>query len=369
MDAQEAWLDYRRALDTLSPMAVRDVGTGAPEVDGALEQSERLERALVSDLDTADENVRSLAALKLEAAAVYDLDAANRLLATEETGALLVRADAIAEDRTDLDEILATPTALGISALLDASQRSGRFVHAAEVQPTPPERVKTATAACIDKIVADTSEAASTTIVAIAAVPGAELAAAIAEELGDRIKPVADAVSWMKERALKFVLRAVNKLLAVFGASTARLRVKLQEWLSDADGEKFKGPLNLLYRTDHLKATFAARVEDDADRVDDTRATACEEDLTRLAAAWSKHMSVINTAAKILVAVGSKIRAIAPPWSETAYYAVLVIASGYVIVGGGDTLDWNESDGLLDIVDGVGAIVDRSVAAQATTTR
>ena len=42
--------------------------------------------------------------------------------------------------------------------------------------------------------------------------------------------------------------------------------------------------------------------------------------------------------------------------------ATFTFAGGYVVFAGGDYLDWREDGGLLDLVDGVGAAVDRAVA-------
>jgi hypothetical protein len=41
-------------------------------------------------------------------------------------------------------------------------------------------------------------------------------------------------------------------------------------------------------------------------------------------------------------------------------------ATGYVVFAGGDYLDWKENDGLLDMVEGVGSVVDRAAGVVPT---
>lgn len=349
-------MGYREAVVGLTSAALAEGAEPDEEaVDGLLDRSEALRLALAEHLSDAETDVRQLAALQLEAAATVDVHTANRLAATSD-GAGFEAALADAE-LAELSAILNTPTEQGIATLDPPA-------YPAQAADAPPQATLTsAMTTAVDAIARDAVETAAKTVGTLSGVAAAELAQAVAAKLGQRYAEALDTVtSWLKRKALAFLLRATEKLLAVFRVDEDAACTKVRGWIDGLTLETVEDFVTeRLYAVTELKTTFGARITADTG-LSAEKAKAGSDELAALAAHWSRRTSVIATLAGLIGAAKDWVFDLAPPWTETAFVATAVTATGYVILAGGDYLDWSESDGVLDRVEGVGTIVTRATS-------
>jgi hypothetical protein len=152
----------------------------------------------------------------------------------------------------------------------------------------------------------------------------------------------------------------VDKLLAVFGTKADKVRERIGKWLDELDEDKVKGLLTRLYDVDALKAAYAKRLDDGGSTIPPDREAKVREDLAKLAAKWHKQTAAIDFIGGLVPHARKWIFTIAPI-GPIAYSAVFLLATGYVVFMGGDYVDWRDEE-LLDLVDGVGYLVDDAVA-------
>jgi hypothetical protein len=352
-------MSYKDAAGALSSAALSD-DAGQPDeaaIDALLVESEQLEQELAQFLEHDRQDVRELAELQLEAASAVDLDYANRLASTAEGGEFAAALDD--EEFSRLDEILRTPTESGISALVQPEVDAGLDDEASN---DPKLALKAAFEKAVDGIAGDAVDAAKATISAMVDIDAGKLADSIAAKLGDRFAQALGHLRMLKKKVVDFVWKAISKLLAVFKIDEDKLKEKLKGWVGDMAESKIKGfVIETLYRVDELKKKNAALI-DGADGLDGAKAKSGADALAALAAHWHQRTWVIGKIAGLLSKVRDKIFAFAPPYTGIAYTAAAVTATGYAILAGGDYLDWDESDGVLDRVEGVTTIVKRAVA-------
>lgn len=352
--AQEIWGEYQDALRGLTSPELSDQAAGPDETmaDALLDRSDALHDELATHLEDSDADVRQLAALQLEAAAAVDLDAATRLARSDADEFDAALGD---DDWAELTRILATPTEQGMSAVVSPEFRAEA---SDETSADPKAQLGAAKDTAIDGISRDAIAAGTETVKALAGVPAGELAKALGATLPEQVqKVIAQGISWAKEKALALVLKAIRKLLAVFNVDEDAVLARLREWVDGLTVEKIQALVaERLYRVGDLKTTFGQVIEQSI-ALDAGRAGEGAEELKALAARWQKRTSVIGKVAKAASKVEQWLFTLAPPWSGAVYTATLGLATGYAIFAGGDYLDWDESDGVLDRVDGVGAIV------------
>jgi hypothetical protein len=355
----EAWVRYRQITPgaftaTLSGSADPQPGL-RQSVDAIIERSDELRDAVVAHLDGASDDERELAALQLQAAAAVDLDRANALAAMDEGGAhqaTLSDADFVAIDR-----ILSTPTQQGISALLDLAD--GGFMATASESAT----LKEAVCSAVDNITRGAQDATKATVRGVIGFAELELAKELTRGVVPAFEELADKLSWLKRRAVALVLRAVEKLLAVFGSKTASARNKIAGWASELEDGKTIALLERLYHVDALKAEFGSRIDGVLGGISSGRDADARRDLEILEKKWHLRTNVIGSVAALAGYARTWIWSAAFPLGAIAYATGFAAATGYVVLAGGDYLDWREGDGLLNLVEGVGSIVNRAVEA------
>lgn len=351
----EAWASYR---DWPGAQATLSDDSETPsfderEVDEMLARSDALASSIRGHLEADEPEERELAALQLQAAAAVDIERANALAAADE--GLAPEAVLADESFSILDRILSTPTENGISAVLANDDDDGGGLLATA---TEPGTFKQAVNEAIDKIADDAGRAATTTASGLIGMAAGELMAGLNTSVEGAFDAVVDKVSWLKKKAVTLVLKAVQKLLAVFGTKTEGLRAEVQKWIDDLEKGVIKALLARLYQIEALKQRFGSRI--DGATVPENREQTARDELAKLQAKWHLRTEVINTMGHIASYARLWIVALAPPYGAIAYGAGFGLATGYVVFAGGDYLDWHEG-GLLDMVKGVGAIVDGAV--------
>jgi hypothetical protein len=356
----EVWSEYKHAMSGLTPATLSE-GDVPPkpeeeQVDRLLDASDKLGASLTESLADERGDVREMAALQLQAAAAIDIDRANALAAADDGQGL--SATLSSGDWTEIDRILSTPTEDGILAVVVLER--GFEATAADAGT-----LEDAVNAAIDAIAGDAAKAATTTTKGITGIPGDALKKAFGDGVEKVFHGLGEKVNWLKRKAIELVLKAVKKLLAVFGSSTEKVREKIGKWLDDLNEEKVKGLLQRLYGVDALKAGYAERLQK-AGAIPDGRDQAARKELDTLKAKWHTRTSVIDTVGGIIPFARNWIAGLAPPIGLIAYTLAFALATGYVVLAGGDYLDWRENDGLLDMVEGVGYVVDRAAGAVAT---
>lgn len=360
-DVPEAWSGYRALAVPAFDATLQEEGQGPQfepqEADEILKRSDDLAAAIIEHLGGASKDEQELAALQLQAAAAVDIDRANALAAADDGTAPEAM---LSTDRWDvIDRILSTPTEQGISAVVD--------IDGGGLQATASElgTLKDAVDGAIDKITRDAEQAARTTAPAIASALVSALSKGVSDGAEVVFQVLEDRVSWLKRKALALILKAVQKLLAVFGTKTARMRERIAGWINDLEGDRVKGLLERLYGVDDLKERFGLRLDDAKGGIPAARERTARDELAMLQAKWHTRTSVIGTIGEVASYTKTWIFMISPPAGGIAYTVVFVLATGYVVHAGGDYLDWREGGGLLDLVDGVGSVVDRAVGAPA----
>jgi hypothetical protein len=359
MDAvPDAWTAYR---DTTPDAFAATLSAGdeprqehEQAVDDLLTRSDALRDAILPHLggETADE--REMAALQLQAAAAIDLDRANSLAGMDEGGAR--EATLSAEHLDVLDRILSTPTQQGISSVLDLAE--GGFAATASEPPPLNDTV----GAAIDNIVKDAEKAAGTTVRGIVGFADLELVAHVNAGVQSAFSQLNEKLSWLKKRALALVLRAVEKLLAVFGAKTGAAQKMIAGWAGELEEGKAVAFLQGLYKIEDLKKDYSSRIAGHTGAISEARAQAARDELASLEKRWHLRTQIIDTLGGLAGYARAWILALSPPLGAVAYATGFVTATGYVVLAGGDYLDWREGESVLNLVEGVGAVVNRATA-------
>jgi len=349
--AQDAWNGYREAAFSLHAATAAE-GAGAIQesaVDDLLARSDALESALAEHLSSDDGDVRQLAALQLQAAATFDIDRANLLAASEDE---VAPAATLSDDELgELDRILSTDTNLGITAVLDDPGPRATLAQA----PALPQAVND----YIDAIVASAADKSGAVLnTGLALIPWGQIGDAIGKGADSALSDASSGLGWLKRKAVSLLRKGVRKLIDALGVIPGPLKDLLKGWLGDLEKGAIGFLLGKAYDVDDRKKELAARLPSS---IPDTCAQAARQELDTLRAAWDKRMGTVGTLAKVMSAAGGWFAHLSPPATEVAFGALVVVVTGYVVVAGGDYLDWHEGGGPLDLVPGVGAVVNRAV--------
>ena len=127
--------------------------------------------------------------------------------------------------------------------------------------------LKDAVNTAVDKIAGDAKTAASTTVKGLTGIPSADLIKGLGDGVEKVFKQLGEKVNWLKRKALAFVLKAIQKLLAVFGTNTEAIRKKIEDWVGDLDEDKVSGLLQRLYGVDTLKEGYGSRIDSESQAV------------------------------------------------------------------------------------------------------
>ncbi len=363
---QAAWTEYQdsrqRALAALNAPQLEDADQ--PVDESGLAQldvhSDALRIAIADGLNSDDSGTRQLAMLQLQAAAIQDLDLASRLASQEISSGLVSleeggRPETLSEaDLAGLDAILATPQHLGISAVVD--------YRSAALESVDPAVFKETVSQAITRIVTDGSTVAAKMLSGLLELPGSAILDAVDKTVGLIFGEVGDKVRRLVKWAVKLVLRAIEKLLSIFGSSADAARAKVGEWIKGLDETKIDDLLSKLFGVEAIKA----RIDTEIDARGAAAAAAgkldpCSEQVGQLAARLHKQMEVLDKLAWVVDKAQGWLVTLAPPWGAAGVAAGYVVASGYAVFATEDYLDVREG-GLLDLVPGVQHSVDGALA-------
>ena len=207
--------------------------------------------------------------------------------------------------------------------------------------------------------------------------PAAALLGAVDGAADKLLGPVYSAAKGQVRRvvriAIKFVTKAVSKLLRVMGPFEDGARA----WLVEKLGGLTRGALTTFVVghllqveaiRDNVNGSIAEAGQTPEQVIPDRLETACGE-LGSLPARFAKHRRVIDVLTMLLGKVSGAIVALAS-WAAAALAGVFVLILCYGIWVAGDYLDWFRArvEGRLDLVDGVRAIVGQALAGVAAPT-
>jgi hypothetical protein len=365
MAYEEAWAEYRGAIGALyetHPDAIAERGSAQitasddleARADAVVERSEQLAREAAVGLESERQDVRELAELQLVAAAALDLIVADDLVGqadgqqvTEpERGSTLPAATA------ELFAVLDAPQSAGIAGVLgDESQieRGGDPSDPVAAKQRLLESVKTT----IDDIVTDAGKGGSAIVTGVLELPAAPLAEAASAALHEVLGQIGDNVSRLIQRAVRLVVKAIEKLFAILGKETEReAREEAAEWMKKLkEGEILGSVLAFLYEPDRLKQEVEAGLADSSADADAFNKRVHE--LERLSDRFGKQRKIVQWLARGLALIRKWLFGI-QPWGPVAAVGAHLVAFGYIVYLGGDYVDWYRADrARLNFVTGV----------------
>jgi hypothetical protein len=364
-DYATAWQEYESAViglgfgaegETFRPAGERDPDEAA---DQALAASGRMHDVLVAQLDTDDREQRELASAKLQAAAAVDIDAANRLLRLADAseaafGPLDAGAAELSEpELAQLSEVLATPPTAGLAAAGSAGESGSPFAGPAEAAD-----VTSSANDAIDKILADASGTAATVFGQVVSLPGDAMAQAAGKAVDAIFQTIGQNASGLIKKAVKLLLKGIEKALAVFGSNSDAARKKVADWAKDVDTDHVSAWLGRLYHVDDVKARIAKIVEDSANASDEQRKSAADS-AAKLASKLGKQMRVISLLSKALGYAKAWLMTL-QPYGPLGVATGCAAAVGYSVYAGWDYLDAGGAE-WLNLVAGVPAVVDEAL--------
>jgi hypothetical protein len=374
MHFTEALGSYREAAGTLYDADERQVEQPAREL---LVHSQEVERAGAAGLAAGDADVRELAAVQLAAGAALDLAMAADLLTRTDALSRGEVAERLAVDDAEgsavtwtydqLDALLAASPALGMRTLIDDEKKG---VTASGGAPAALESLRDAATKAIADIEEDATAIAQDCVERLLDLPAAALLGAADGGADKLLGPVYSAAKGQVKRvariAIKFVMKAVSKLLRVMGPFEDGARA----WLVKKLGGLTKGALTAFVvghalQIDAIRDSVEGKIgeaEQAPDKVVPDRLETASGELSSLSSRFAKHRKVIDLLTKLLGKVSGAILRLAT-WAAVALAGVFVLILCYGIWVAGDYLDWfrAKSEGRLDFVDGVRAIVSQAL--------
>lgn len=358
-----AWGAYRQAIEELYQQSIDSLVSAQGEmtevpteeaVDSAADRSNELRTAIASNLDAKNSDDRELAMLQLSAAAAIDLSVAHDLAQhAEETDSEAFAAPALSSNLGDVVTILEVPPEAGIWGAIVAGGAPATPASSRDI-------LKGASDSALTGIRDDASATATTTFKGLIGLPGDQLLAAAGQAFSSVFDLVSDKLSWILKKAVKLVANGIAKLLAVFGSSADDVRKKISEWATGLDESGVKDLLGKLYGTENAGAELRSAIEG-APPTSEANMSAAAVSLEGLETKFHRQMEVIGKVASLVSKVRAWLWAVAPPWSQIAVATAYTGATGYVVFAGGDYVDWNDGDGILNLVPGVKSIVEDAV--------
>ena len=381
----QAWTNYRAALGAVFPEAqesllslvdvTRVEALDEAAIETLIQRSDALREAILPSLRSQDQAERELGALQLQAAAVLDIDSANRLAALDDdddvteldaTVALPVSFGGFlaADDLANLEQIMAT-TPETASRILGNGNPSGEGTVLFQPQASNSAELKGTVDDAVDAIVADSAAFGSTTVRGLLALPGEQLLTAgtrpvkeIFDQLGEQTR---ERLGRIKKKAVKLFMSAVAKLLAIFGVKEDKVREKVAGWLEKLDKNQIEALFNRIFATADLKAELGQDIDERAGALPPERLEAAALKVSGLAGHLHKQLSLLGKLAWVLGHARKWLIKLAPPWGLVGVLVAYLLGTGYAIFAPADYLDWRQ-DGILDQVEGVRSIVDRELA-------
>jgi hypothetical protein len=371
---------YGAALDSYAQHAIKMRTRSAFEAAGGQEaqalqgltRSQELENALAQELSSGDAGIQELASAQLAAAAALDLANAAELLQAAENGGAVSPLEAgktslFQETYGELSSVLEAEPALGARGVpsgngtLEAAQARRSPL---EARSDPAAKLSAASTTAIDAIVDDAEKITGYAVSGLTGIGLDTFVGALGDTADRLLSPLIDKAKRLVGIALKFVVKAVAKLLRLLGPFEKPAR----EWL----GKKLEGvtrdkivefAVGRALGVDDIKSAVQQAIDGANGSLDDDRAETAEGELKSLADRFGRHELVIKVLAKLLGKVRSAVLALAA-WAPAALAGVYLLVLSYGIWVAGDFLDWHRTttDGALDRVGGVRTVVQLATA-------
>jgi hypothetical protein len=350
-EAREDYLAAARRLAEPS-IALED-----SDPDDWLVQSQEIENALASDIGAGDADVREAAALRLAGFAALDV---------------AVAVDVVRQDGGDAAALAAEPSAFEttlaeIEPLLERSDpalgvRVPYLAAALGDDEDPRAVLRDSAHGAIAAISKDATAIVKASVEGLIDIPHNALFASFGQTVDKWLNAVYDTVGRFVRLAIKALTKAASKLLRVLG----RLEGPVRRWLEEKLGEIALDKLvaaasEALLGVNDVRGMVDQRV-DGAGNLDGEAAAAAKARLDGLSDRFGRQQKIITTITKLLSKISGWVMKLAP-WAPAALAAVYVLVLAYGVAAGGDFLDWTRvpEGGLLDLVDGVSAIVAAAV--------
>ena len=351
-DYQNTWDQYQKAVRTLyeppSASEVAERGTGILAVTELLDErsqtvithSEELRQVLTNSLEGEDLSRRELAALKLVAAAAYDLSVASDLLDAESTGLTDER------ERGASNAVLASAL---VRQILDAPLEEGMFgllERERAVLPNEPMAARVQLEATITTFLTDIpQQAATTSQAALAGVINLGVSPAqgtVSLALQEILAHIPSGISMLARRAATLVVEAINKLwTAISPQQESQARQQVLRWLSQFQQQRdiVINLLNKLYETQRIGEETTSLVKAAPEGTTAAQFNQATQTLEALLNGYDKTNGVLGWMLRILALIKTPLLG-APPWGPLAAYSTYLGVLGYAVYSGGDYLDW-----------------------------
>lgn len=370
---QESWKAYQDAVQELyaAPTAGAAERSGgqiyAQQLDerGATltTRSAELRETLTTSLTSEALAERELAALKLLAAAAYDMSLAVDLIELEEIGPTdeperSARSAILAAD--ELRNVLDAPLEGGVSGLLEVER---------SVLPNEPEAARAilseAVADFITYIPEDAADLSQTAVGGVANLGLGPMEGALSLASQEILARLPEGAGLIATRAAQLVTEAIRKLRAAIGEELEeQAREEVTGWLDDIQEERdtVTSLLDKLYETERIEEEVTAMLSQ-ANLNGVTQYNQAIRTLEGLMKGHAKSKNVLNWVMRILAFVKTPLLT-APPWGPLALYASYLGILTYAIYSGGDYLDWYRTGNYawLDRVSGLRTTVRQALA-------
>jgi hypothetical protein len=352
---QEAWQAYQQALRDLyrapegvTAVATTDRGPGEIYIERLKERSqailnraEAVRSTLEESLQTDDLSQRDLAALKLLAAAAYDLSAASDLLALEAAGPS--EGGRVATDRSaapipqELRLVLEAPLDQGMRGLVQADR--------AALPNTPGaawDTLQKTVSTFLVNIPDDAAELGQTAMGGVVnlGLGPIQMAASLAAQ--EVLARVPEGLSLVARRVAALAVEGLRKLRAALGEQhEQQVRETAAGWLKDLQEQRdtVTALLDRLYETQRLGEETKALIPVTPEDLPAARYNQATQTLNELIERYAKTKSILINLMRVLSFVKAPLLG-AVPWGPLALYTAYVGIMGYAVYSGGDYLDW-----------------------------
>jgi hypothetical protein len=370
---RSAWDAYQGSLNELyeqpirtliaAPQATEVASPSDDQLGEALEHSDQLRAATVERLGGDDRDDAQLAMMQLAAGASVDLgvamDLARRSNELDTPG--VARSDeSLSAIIPEAAEVLGADRfeqVLGVAP--QASAKGGEAGESASGAA-----LATSIEATIARIRKNGAVCGETAIKGIgtAAIPWDGLAGALAKGLSSIVP---EDISGLARRAVQFALRGIEKLLGLLGTKFGeKATAKVSEWLGSLkEADALETALKFAWGTQQIESDTKKQAVDAGATMTEAQQKDAEERLETLGDAFEKQSKLLQKVLKGVNFFAGPIGSTPPGKLFLALGNTAAIV--YVVVSGGDYVDWDRvgEDGILDRVEGVRHIVTAATGA------
>lgn len=349
---EQAWQAYQQALQALyqprgkAGETARGFGELAPGLDldersaAVLTRSEDVRQALARSLQIEEGSQRELAALKLLAAAAYDLAVAQDLLEREE--------EEVPADTTrsaphlllaaqELRIILDAPLATGIQglvpverALLPTTSKAARAQLQATITTTL-QIIPDETAGLCQMAVGGLIMLGLAPIQGVASVGLQELLAHIPQEASSALC-----------RAARFVVEAAQKLWTALGKEQEQqTQEQIAIWSNElqSDRDVVTSWVEKVYETKRIREEVTALLDSAPTGIKAGPYNQATQALEALMVRYEKTKTTLTWLMRILALLKTALLSV-PPWGPTLVYSTYGGVLAYATTSGGASLEW-----------------------------